>query len=92
MVNASLSLWRLTKVSGFSARVVHDFAKPVLCALGAVAVLRLLNLGALPLGWGTFIVSAVLALAVYILLLVGTGTVSREDIKWARGAARASGA
>ncbi len=92
VVNASLSLWRLTKVSGFSSRVVRDFAKPVLCALGAVAVMRLLNLQALPFGWLSFIVSAALALAVYLLLLVGTGAVSREDLKWARGAMGASGA
>lgn len=88
VVNASLSLWRLTKVSGFSAHVVHNFAKPVLCALGAVAVLRLLNIGTLPLGWGSLIVSGVLTLALYTLLLVGTGVVRQDDVKWALGSAK----
>lgn len=92
VVNASLSLWRLTKVSGFSAKIVRDFAKPVLCAIGAVAVLRLLNIHTLPLGWLSFIIGTALALATYLLFLMETGAVNREDLKWARDALGVSGA
>lgn len=88
VANASLSLWRLSKVTGFSAKVGRDLMRPILCAVGSVATLRLIGMGALPVGWIYFIGAAVLTLAIYLLFLVGTGAVRKSDIKWAVGAIR----
>lgn len=88
IVNASLSLRRLARVSRFTAKVGRCVIKPILCAVGAAAVLRLLGMAALPIGWLPFIGAALLAAAIYLVLLVGTGAVSRGDIKWAMRSVR----
>ncbi|MBQ8248440.1 MAG: oligosaccharide flippase family protein [Clostridia bacterium] len=81
-VNVALSFARLIKVSGFCIGVTERFLKPIICAVGSVAILRLFGLGELPCEWLSFIGASVLLTIVYILLLLGTGAVRRRDIRW----------
>ena len=82
-VNMALSLARLIKVSGFSIRVIDRFIKPMVCAVGAVALLRLFGVYGLNGGWISLLGVAALAVSTYFILLFGTGTVTRRDLKWA---------
>ena len=82
-VNASLSLARLCRVASFGASVKKGVVKPMLCVIGTAAILRLMPLGAG--NWTGLVFGCVTAISVYVLLLMGTGAVTRRDLAWAAG-------
>lgn len=86
LANASLSIRRLTKLSGFTIKL-GSLAKPALCALSSAAVLRLLGIGTLA-AWLPTACAAFLAAGVYFVFLLGTGTLTKSDVRWALGIAR----
>ena len=88
VLNASLSLHRLLRVSAVRVDVPAWVLKPALCAAAAVALAQLLQLlpfapllPALPFAAAR----ALLACAAYPLLLRACGGLSREDLAWLRG-------
>ncbi len=87
-VNVALSFARLIKVSGFCIGVTERFLKPIVCAVGAAAMLRLFGLAELSCAWLPFVGASLLLIAVYVLLLLATGALGRGDIKWILSAAK----
>lgn len=87
IVNASLSIGRLTKVSGFHIGVWRAFIAPVLCALASAAVLRLLGIS-VACAWLPTAGAALLLIAVYVLFLIIMGILTKKDLEWALGAAK----
>ncbi len=89
VANASLSIWRLTRVSGFRAKLWGSLFGPMLSAVGAAAVLRLFDVGAASPTWASTIGSMLLAATVYAALLLSMGILTKSDVRWALGAVRA---
>lgn len=87
IVNASLSIGRLTKISGFHVGVWRAFIAPVLCALASAAVLRIIGIS-VPCAWLPTIGAALLLAAVYVIFLAIMGILTKKDIEWALGAAK----
>ncbi len=82
VVNASLSIWRLTKVSGFHARLWNSLFGPMLCAVGAAAVLRLFGFGAESPAWLSTIGAVCFAAVVYVFFLITMGIFTKSDLEW----------
>lgn len=83
--NASFSVMRLLRVSGYRPRLLSLLGKPLLAAIGAVATVRLV-LHIFPVlsyasGFGLAMqITAVSAL--YVLLLIMIGGWERQDSRW----------
>jgi len=81
--NAALSIVRLLRVSSFRPRPVRLLLFPLLSALGAAALANILfhyimvpqNGGGLTVHVGSFLI-------LYATLLILTGTLPRQDLKW----------
>ncbi len=84
ILNASLSITRLLRVSGYRPRLFRLFGIPLFCGVGATCIARLL-LAAFPfgmgVGWGLTL-HIMLCAALYIALLYMTGGFGKADSKW----------
>ncbi len=87
MVNASLSLMRLMKVTGFTSGIMKTLVKPIVCAGGAIALTRLCGFTAC-VGWGQLMLGCLFAVGVYFVLLLLLGSITRRDLHWAAGVFR----
>lgn len=85
LLNASLSIARLLKISGFSPSLKRVVLSPLISAIGSTCLLRLF-FTLFPLGLGNTVAGLVLhiffALLLYLLLLFMTGGLARTDAKW----------
>ncbi len=81
--NIAMSMWKLVRVSGFSANIINGFVKPVCAAVIAGGAVRYLPTGEDALA---VLVGGTVLTAVYIVLLAVSGAVDRKDIKWLTGA------
>ena len=83
--NATFSVWRLLRVSGFRSRLLFLPARPLLCVVGATAIARLLfHLVRHPIPCNGLELAAQISVAVgcYLCLLGATGELKKEDTKW----------
>ena len=83
--NATFSVMRLLRVSGYRPRLLSLLGKPLLAAVGATATVRLV-LRAFPVlsytsGFGLAVQIAAAAM-LYILLLIMIGGWERQDSRW----------
>ncbi len=83
IINASLSIGRLIKVTSFRFTFGKLFLGPIFCAVGAIAIYSLItsfiSLSSSVIG---LICGIALFAAFYILLALATGTFSIDDLKW----------
>ncbi len=85
ILNATFSICRLLKVSGYRPRLATLVLRPMLCAVGAASLANLLiralrqtvTVNGITLTWHIAVVAAL-----YILLLILTGTLPLKDMKW----------
>ena len=85
ILNASLSIGRLIKVTGVKFRAVEYALLPTLSAAGAVAVANL-SVGALPMPTAVFVsVGIVVSVGAYLLFSRMLGAITHDDAVWARG-------
>lgn len=80
LMNASLSIHKLYKTCPFEINIPKALINPIICAVGAFALLRILGMFSLPCTWVALIAGGVVSVGIYILLLVLTGVVSLCDI------------
>ena len=81
--NAALSIIRLLRVSGFRPQLTALLLRPLLAAVGATALSRILfTLLPLPLNGGILALHIAVTAALYLLLLLLTGGFGRRDTKW----------
>ncbi len=85
IVNASLSIARLFRVTKFAVCVNRSFFKPLLCALGTAFIVKLLGF-TVCVGWIQLVLFFCFTLLVYFVLLLLFGAVTRRDLAWASGA------
>ena len=83
IVNASLSIARLIKITAFRFPVKKTVVAPLFCAVGAGSICNLIFYAfKLPMG----ILPAILAISAFVLLyfifMSVTGALSDEDSKW----------
>lgn len=85
--NASLSIVRLLRVSGFRPRLLLLVVRPLLAAIGAASLSRILYslLPALPQGGGTLTLHVTTAALLYVALLLFTGGFGKKDGQWLLG-------
>ncbi len=87
LVNASLSMTRLITKSGMVPRLLKWISKPLLCIVGATClshmVFSLIDLSPLA-GWLSLSVHILFTVLVYLLLLIATAALDREDLAWLR--------
>ncbi len=84
ILNASLSISRLLRVSGYRPRVLPLLCSPLFCGVGATCIARLL-LTLLPtptLGGLTLALHITLTAVLYILLLYMCGGFGKKETKW----------
>ncbi len=81
--NAAFSICRLLKVSGYRPRLASLFVRPLLSAIAATLLanlmLRAVSLTASPL---SLVLHILLVLAIYVGLLLLTGTLPKSDLRW----------
>ena len=88
ILNASLSIGRLLKVTGARFKIVEYAALPALSALGAAAMSNLV-LAPISVSPPAFLALGIFVLAaLYLLLSRLVGAISEGDLKWARGIIR----
>ncbi len=85
ILNATFSICRLLKISGFRPRVSRLVLRPIFCAVGAAAIANLMlhclrRSAAVNVGTLAWHIIAVALL--YVLLLILTQTLPIGDIKW----------
>ena len=80
ILNAAFSIMRLLYVSGFRPSVGKIVFLPLVCAIGATHLSRLL-LSASPLG-GSLVFGISICTACYLLLLLLSGSFGKSDRKW----------
>lgn len=88
ILNTALSLCRLMNKTEFSFRIGRWLLLPLSCAVFSSWTVRLFfDLSRIVLPWagGETILHAVLAISLYLLLLLLTGALSREDLRWLGG-------
>lgn len=86
ILNASLSMHRLIKVTGVRLKIIEYVAVPALAAAGAAAAS---NLVFRPIGMPTatfVIIGITVCAAVYLALSRLLGAISRDDVRWAKNA------
>ena len=71
VMNASLSLFKLTRVTGFRANAADMYLKPMLCAVGTASIMHLLGADSLYHGWFGLVCMSLFTVAVFSLLLFG---------------------
>ena len=83
--NTVLSITHLLSISDTRVRLIKWVYKPLLCVVGATcsarAILSLMPSQGLPIGWSAAW-HCLFTLALYLLLLVLTGCLDREDRAW----------
>ena len=85
LLNAALSICRLLKVSGFRPKVLHLLLRPLLAALGATLLGKLIFTTLLPTlpSTGLTLALHISSLAVlYIALLFAVGGLQKSDVRW----------
>ena len=85
LINASLSIVRLTKKSGFVPNLVKWIAKPLLCIVGATSICHMLFEYFSPTGYCALSLTLhiITAIIIYTVLLMITSAFDKDDIKWA---------
>lgn len=85
ILNASFSICRMLKVSGYRPRLTRLLLQPLFAAVGAASIANIVfrafgqALVASPLSLTLHIVAV---LVFYAILLIATGTLTRADVKW----------
>ncbi len=79
-VNASLSIAKLAKVTDFHAGLGKMLLCPLVCAIGAVATVRLVGFASC-VGWVQLTLGCLLLLIVYFSLLMLTRTLTKRDLQ-----------
>jgi len=87
MVNASLSLHRLAKVTEFSASVGKMLVRPLVAVIGAAAMTKLCGLAECG-GWAQLILGLICSVGVYLLLLMLLGVIKPGELRRAVGVMR----
>ena len=88
LINASFSVVRLIKKSGFKTHLIKWIIKPLFCIIGSTCIVHMLfdlvSLSTLsaPIKLTVHIISAIL---IYAILLIATNSFDKDDIKWAIG-------
>lgn len=88
LINAALSIARLVKVGGVSPSLLRMLLLPLLSVFGATASVRVLFGLAhivIPNDVCNLIVHAALSAIIYLLLLLATRCLNRDDLHWMRG-------
>ncbi len=80
IMNASLSIHKLYKACPFEVDIPQLLLKPIICAVGAFAILRLLGIFQFSCTWILLILGGAMSVGIYIALLMLTGAVSLCDI------------
>lgn len=87
MLNAALSIVRLLNISNIRPNLRAWVLQPLLCALIATCIVRLLS-GVLPafstspIDVGRLILHVALSIIIYVLSLWLLGSIQRQDVKW----------
>ncbi len=84
--NTACSMTRLLNVTQMKVQVFTWFIKPLVCTAAAASFVRLLLLASNGIAYSylSLILHLFLTLAVYIVLLVLTKTLDKEDISWVK--------
>lgn len=84
--NLSCSFVRLLNVTHIRVRLVQWIAKPMLCAVCACTLVRIMleAVRGIAYSYLSLFVHIILVLAVYLLLLVISVTLDKEDLEWVR--------
>lgn len=88
LLNAALSIARLIKVGGVRPSFFRMLLLPLLSVFGATASVRVLfGMANIVIANAVchLIVHAALSVVLYLLLLLATGCLNREDLRWLRG-------
>ena len=86
ILNASLSICRLLKVSGFRPKIGRLLFRPLVAALGATLLGKIL-ISLLPLtacNGLTLTLHILLTVLLYLLLLLSVGGLGKSDLQWLR--------
>lgn len=82
LLNATLSLARLIKVTGVRLDVLHGAALPLICAAGACALSNIAVRTTLSSPLPLALIGTALSAALYIVLSLIVGAVSKEERRW----------
>lgn len=85
ILNASLSIARLLRITRYRPAVLRLVARPIACVVGATCLLRLAVMSlpeVLPAGGWRLAVYILFAALLYIALLFATGTLGKTDCRW----------
>ena len=86
LINASFSVVRLMKKSGFKPHLVKWIVKPLLCIIGATCIshmgFAIISLSDTPSSL-KLVIHILTTAIIYALLLVFTASFDKDDIKWA---------
>ncbi|MBQ4137842.1 MAG: polysaccharide biosynthesis C-terminal domain-containing protein [Clostridia bacterium] len=84
--NLSCSFVRLLNVTHIRVRLISWVVKPMLCAVCACTLVRIMleAVRGIAFSYLSLFVHIILVLAVYLLLLVISATLGKEDLEWVR--------
>ena len=83
IVNASLSVGRLVRVTGFKMPICRLILAPLFCAVGAGAICNLVfYVFKMPIKAASTVIGILAFVLLYFILMSVTGTISDEDAKW----------
>ena len=91
IINASLSILRLLKRCNSKMKIIKWIIKPLLCIIGSTSAVKLfMSTDAfLSLSYdASAIVGICMSVVLYFVLLIGTFSVTRSDIKWLKSAVK----
>lgn len=85
LINASFSVVRLLKKSGFAPNLIKWIAKPLFCIVGATCLCHMMFELSKPQNYSALSLTAhiLITVGVYAILLISTNTFDKDDIKWA---------
>ena len=91
LINASFSVVRLMKKSGFKTHLIKWIVKPLFCIIGATCIAHIafefISLSGVSRAVG-LVIHILSATLIYAVLLVVTNTFDRDDLKWFAGILR----
>ena len=85
LFNTVLSIAHLLSISRTPVRLLKWIYKPLLCIIGATCISRVLYQKAIcsiPLGAYSVIIHSATVLLLYLLFLILTGSLEKEDLRW----------
>lgn len=88
LINASFSVVRLMKKSGFKTHLIKWIIKPLLCIIGATCISHMVFEIAVPSPYSVavnLVIHIVFTVIIYAFMLRVTGAFDRDDVRWALG-------